>query len=139
MWNIYICNCIYRLIDTFDKSQSRSTWWQRVKGLGRVSINIGPVSTQKLKFCHFQFFLVGIICSVPLCIEWHLFWKMLVRIVNIESTTGAIFRIFLNFTEFELGHTFVSNFTCVSLNLYWKKKCLWKFGNLNMDVAKLKT
>ena len=41
-------------------------WISSIKGLGTVSINIGPVLTQKLKLRHLQFFLVGIICSVLL-------------------------------------------------------------------------
>ena len=40
--------------------------------------------------------LVGIICSVLLVY----IWKMHMCIVNIESKTGAISWIFLNFTEF---------------------------------------
>jgi hypothetical protein len=41
------------------------------------------------------------------CFGWNylfstpLFWKMHVRIMNIESKTGTIFRIFLNFTDFQ--------------------------------------
>jgi hypothetical protein len=33
-----------------------------LQGLGMVSINIGPVCSQKLKFRHLLIFLVGIIC-----------------------------------------------------------------------------
>jgi hypothetical protein len=39
------------------------------KGLGTLSINIGHVSTQKLKFRHLQFFLSELFVQYPQCIE----------------------------------------------------------------------
>jgi hypothetical protein len=63
-----------------------------IKGLGSVSINIGPVRTRKLKFRHFSW--LELFVQYPQCIE--------VTFVNIEYKTGAIFRIFLTFTEFHM-------------------------------------
>ena len=46
------------------KTTYASTEYQH-KGLGTVSINIGPVSTQKIEVPPSSIFFVGIICSVP--------------------------------------------------------------------------
>jgi hypothetical protein len=72
------------------------------KGLSTVRINIGPVRTPKLKFHYLQIFFIRIISVQKWHLFWKGFWKMHVRIMNIESKTGAIFRIFLNFTEFHM-------------------------------------
>jgi hypothetical protein len=53
------------------------------------------------------------------------------------SKTGTIILISLKFTVFSIklkkfknepSHTFVTNSTCVSLNLYEERKYSWKYG-----------
>jgi hypothetical protein len=60
-----------------------------------VSINIGPVRSQKLKFRHLQILWSELIVKYPQCIEMNLFQKIHVCIINIEFKTVAIIQFFL--------------------------------------------